>query len=214
MRTTLVCAAMLAAHLPVSAACAFQLATGKGYISNIPTERVDARLNTDYTFVDTTVRERSTVSEIGVECALGAGFAVSLSRLFGLRASVGRDLYLKGYQSDEVSVSAIYLGHIEQYAVAKADRLSLVGYADAGILSPYLRIGVERIDAVHRVEVPIGGLVLSKEMRKSVTAPYLGAGIAFWRDRPISLRIEWQYESLRPHLARTIMLGIDAKFAF
>lgn len=197
-----------------SADCSFTLSGGEMQLSGLSTAQVDADLTTKFTSVERRITSKSKVTEIGIECELGYGIAVAASEMSGFSASIDRDVYFTGYQSPQMTIPRTLLFHVNEEVSARAVRLSLVKYFDLGTLSPFVRIGVEHVDAVHRAYLPLGKYSLSYQEDASVTAPYVGVGIAIARKGPISLRLEYQLEAPHPHQLTTMTLGINGRFEF
>ena len=208
------------------AKCGLSLAMGHATIENVPTSRIDDRLTTRYTGVRTTVDAKSTVREEGIECDLwpSVGLSVAVSGMQGLRANVDRTVYFKGIDFHGLSVGQTDLFTLNEQAKVSALRISLLEHVRLGqsFVSPFVRIGIESVRGTHSASIPLAykdedrdkvlALTYSKEYKKA--APYLGAGITFWRDSPISLRVEEQVLCLHPHLIKVFMVGAVAQFAF
>lgn len=201
--------------LPAVAECSLSLTHGRSKVSGIPTERVDEKLTTKYTRVETSIESSSTVNELGMECELGYGFAASLSGMWGIHAAVERDVCFNGLSYRGVEIfKDTRLVHISEEADARALRLSVAKYFDIDWFSPYLRLGVERVDAKHSVAIPIDRALIMYEEHFSKTAPYVGIGLVLFRKKTFSGRCEYQLESIKPHEIRTITCGVDLRFAF
>lgn len=209
---------LLYATVPVFAHCNASIGVGTGKVKGIPTERVDDFLTTPYTSVDTKVTSNSSVHEIGFECDLGKGFAASVSYMDGLHASVERDVSFNGFHGYGIDIPERVLFHISERAEAHALRLSFAKYFELGFMDPFIRVGAEAINAEHRAFIPISindtRIEIAYERTYRRTFPYAGIGFALWRERPLSLRVEYQLESIHPHEVSTLTVAVVGRFKF
>ena len=214
---------VLSAATLAEANCGVTLSAGTMRATGVPTARVDSQLTTRYTGVRTLVKSRSTVYEESLECEVGYGFAIALSGIQGLHISVDREVYFSGVQYHGFSLGQVDLFSVKEDVTARALRLSLVKTFDTGIVSPYLRIGVEQVKALHIASTPIPytdregdkPLAISYAKPYNKTAPYVGLGLSMGKkDWPITARIEYQYLSPPPHKLDVLMFGVMARFAF
>ncbi len=208
-------ALVLSGAYPAMAECALSLNHGRSTVSGIPTERVNDKLTTKYTRVETSIESSSAVNEVGLECELGYGFAASASSMWGIHAAVERDVYFTGlsYRGVEIFHDTRLL-HISERADARTIRVSIAKYFDIDWFSPYVRLGIERVDAKHHVSIPIAQYAITYEQKYSKTAPYAGLGIVLFRKKSVSVRCEYQLESIKPHQVSTTTCGVDLRFQF
>ena len=218
--------ALVAAATLAQADCGLSLAVGKMRITNVPTQRADGHLTTKYVGVRTNVHSSSRVFEEGIECALGAGFSFALSGIQGLHASVDRTVYFKGYSAHGIALlPPTDLFDLSENVSARAVRVSaLYTLGSDWTVAPFVRLGIERVRAVHTAKIPFtytdpdGEKVyfLSYEKQYEKTAPYLGVGLTYkpFERIPVYARIEYQYMAPSPHKLDAILLGVTASFAF
>ena len=223
---TVACALLFAFVNHAEAKCGLSLAVGTMRITNIPTERADGHLTRKYIGVRTRVHSSSTVNEEGIECELGAGFSLALSGIQGLKASVDRTVYFKGYSLHGIALlPQTDLFDLNESASARAVRVSaLYTLGSDWTVSPFVRLGIERVKAVHTAKIPFtytdpdGEKVyaLSYEKQYKKTAPYLGMGLTYkpFERIPVYARIEYQYMAPSPHRLDAILIGVGVQFAF
>jgi opacity protein-like surface antigen len=161
-----------------------------------------------------TVDAKSSANELGVECQIGMGFALSVSDVWGIHAAVDRDVLLSSPVPQETSPVDVLRVHVSEDYEMSAQRLSLLKYVDLGYVSPYLRVGVEHVKATHRVSVPIDVGAFTVEERKAKNSPYVGVGVLLFPSSPIGLRCEYQLESTSRHRIATVMIGLYGHFSF
>jgi hypothetical protein len=192
--------------------CGVDLSFGKITLGGISSAHGDEILTTKYTRVESQIKNTSKVTELAFECEWKGGYAVSLSHLSGVQASITRNVYFTGYQGHGINIPEGYLLTVNEEVRASANRLSALKYFDYGSISPYLRLGIEDVRATHRVWVNIEGLTLGKEETKKKAAPYVGFGVAFFRKGPFVARLEAQVMALDPHKIQMYTIGIHGQF--
>lgn len=192
--------------------CGVDLSFGKITLGGISATHGDEILTTKYTTVESRIKNTSKVTELAFECEWKGGYAVSISHLSGVQASITRDVYFTGYEGHGINIPAGKLVTVNEDVRANANRLSALKYFDYGSVSPYLRLGIEDVRATHRVGVNIEGFSISKEETKRKAAPYIGLGVAFFRKGPFVARLEAQVMALDPHKIQMYTIGIHGQF--
>ena len=136
LKKFLVASAVLTLASAAYADCSFNIAGGKMRLSGLGPNRVDAKLTTRYTSVERQVNGKATIGEAGIECELGYGFALSLSEVWGIKASIDRDVRFSGYNSKYGNIGGFSLFHVNEEASARAMRVSALKYVDFGSVAP------------------------------------------------------------------------------
>ncbi len=209
MKFGLICALVLClAQSYTYAACGMTLSYGQSHLSGIPTEKINRKLTTKYTRVETDVVPSGTVTELGLECALSKQSSVALSVMTGVSAAVYRDVHFTGATYKEWELPPTKLFELDQRATARLERISYLYHFGDSFIAPLVRLGIERVTAKHTASVSAFGYSLARSEEKKLTAPYLGIGLTFGRDRRFSYRIEYQIESLPPHKLTTLTAGV------
>jgi hypothetical protein len=186
---------------------------GSMHMSGVRTQSIDQRLGTDYTLVRTSVHPQSKVRELGLECNVNtSGLSIAFTHMRGLHIAIYRTVEYGGPPVVGVLIPGQSYFTLHQHVNAHILRVSALQHIELGWADPFVRLGVGRVHGVQHVSIPVGRARLEYEEPKSITAPFVGAGITFGRGDSVSYRIEYQLLSPAPRRLYIIHAGVLVRF--
>ena len=193
------------------AGCATTLDVGQAYVSGLPTEKLTSKLTFPLVRVAVSEKGNSSVLEPGITCTLTRSLDVSVSAMRGMKASAKWDVSFTGLSVAGHSIPPADLFSVNGEVKVDQDKIALIWHFGEDGLSSFFLLGAQHVSAHYRLWIPVGKYIVAEEGKKKGVAPYLGFGVALWRDKPYSLAVKYEVYSVKPQ-AFSLTFGVRRAF--